>query len=72
MIVESIWKPLSVIEARVELSQFGEGVPCQKKGKRCGVVAVVSAVSIVPDPVTYCVPGATHGGGDCALLTTAR
>jgi hypothetical protein len=51
MIVGSIWKALSLIEARVALSQFGDGVPRQKTGRRCGVTAVVSAVSIVPDPL---------------------
>jgi hypothetical protein len=72
MIVESIWKALSVIEARVALSQFGEGVPRQKTGRRCGAAAVVSAVSIEPDPSIWFVPGATQGGGVCALFTTAR
>jgi hypothetical protein len=38
MIVGSIVKPLSVIEARVLLSQPGEGVPRQKLGTRCGAV----------------------------------
>jgi hypothetical protein len=61
-----------VIDARVELSQSGDGVPCQKIGTRCGVVCVVSAVSIVPVPLTYCVPGGTHGGGLSDELTVAR
>jgi hypothetical protein len=72
MIVGSILKAPSVIEARVTLSHAGEGVPRQKSGMRCGVVCVVSKVSIVPVPLIDCGPGVTQGGGVCEKFTVAR
>ena len=72
MIVGSIVKAASLIDARVVESQAGEGVPRQKRGTRCGVVAVVSNVLIVPVPLMDCAPGGRHAGGDAAALTAAR